>query len=161
MGKTTLLEWLSDAPGYAFCTARQLLYAAKAETLLGDAQVLVIDALDEVNAIRDGDAVGLVLRRLGEIGFPRFILSCRAADWRSATAVGIIIEQYRKKPLELHLIEFSDDDATTYLEQQIGVEAAKAIVRHFTSRGLQGFLGNPQTLYLVSKVAGLTCCRFG
>lgn len=154
MGKTTLLEWLSDAPGYAFCTARQLLYAAKAETLLGDAQVLVIDALDEVNAIRDGDAVGLVLRRLGEIGFPRFILSCRAADWRSATAVGIIIEQYRKKPLELHLIEFSDDDATTYLEQQIGVEAAKAIVRHFTSRGLQGFLGNPQTLYLVSKVAG-------
>jgi hypothetical protein len=154
MGKTTLLKWLANTPGFVFCTARELVHNPKPERLLGDAQVLVIDALDEVSVYREGDAVGLVLLRLGELEHPRFILSCRVADWRSSTGANVILEQYKEKPIELHLEQFDDNDATAYLNQRIGSEAAADVVEHFTIRGLRGFLGNPQTLYLVSKIAG-------
>lgn len=154
MGKTTLLKWLANAPGFVFCTARKLINHPKPEKLFGDAHVLVVDALDELSLHREGDAVDLVLQRLGELEYPRFVLSCRVADWRSATGAGAILELYDQKPLELHLEPFDDSDTLAYLGQQIGTKAAEVVVEHFTSRGLQGFLGNPQTLYLVSRIAG-------
>ena len=80
MGKSRLLEWLASQPGHAGCTARQLINRHDPRTLLGDAETLVIDALDEVASIRECDAVDLVLRKLGELGYPRFVLSCRVAD---------------------------------------------------------------------------------
>lgn len=153
MGKTTLLKWLADAPGYVFCAARKLINHPRPDKLFGDAHVLVIDALDELSAHREGDAVDHVLQRLGELEFPSFILSCRVADWRSATGASAILDLYDKTPLELHLEPFAESDALAYCGQLIGTEAAKAVVEHFTSRGLQDFLGNPQTLDLVSRIA--------
>jgi hypothetical protein len=154
MGKTTLLKWLADAPEFVFCTARKLINHPKPEKLFGDAKVLVIDALDELSTHREGDAVDLVLRRLGELNHPRFILSCRVADWRGATSAEAILELYDEKPLELHLEPLDDSDTLAYLSQQVGTAVAEAIVEHFASRGLHGFLGNPQTLYLVSRIGG-------
>lgn len=154
MGKTSLLKWIAEAPGFAFCTARKLINHPRPETLFAGAHVLVIDALDELSSHREGGAVDLVLQRLGKLEFPRFILSCRVADWRSATGASAIHDLYDEKPLELHLEPFDDNDALAYLGQHIGTEAAQVVVEHFTSRGLQGFLGNPQTLYLVSRIAG-------
>jgi hypothetical protein len=153
MGKTRLLEWLADSQGYAHCTARQLINRPNPTTLLGDAQVLVIDALDEVSARQDGEAVDLVLRQLGVLGYPRFVLSCRVADWRSATGLEAIREQYPDEPLELHLDPLDDRDATAFLSVSLGPEAAREVVDHFNARGLQGLLGNPQTLELIVKVA--------
>lgn len=69
MGKSHLLEWLADAPGYAHCTARKLINRHDPRSLLNDAKTLVIDALDEVNAQKEGDAVDLVLRQLGRLGW--------------------------------------------------------------------------------------------
>jgi hypothetical protein len=155
MGKSHLLEWLASFPGYARCTARQLINRQDPRTLLGNARMLVIDALDEVNVQKDGDAVDLVLRRLGELGYPPFVLSCRVADWRSATGLEAIREQYDgQQPLELHLEPFKDTDAIAFLGESMGVESAKKVVDHFNSRGLAGLLGNPQTLELVTRVAG-------
>jgi hypothetical protein len=154
MGKTTLLRWLSDAPGFVFSTARKLVNHPMPDWQPGDARVLVIDALDELSVSRDGDAVDLVLRRLGQLSCPRFVLSCRVADWRNATGAGAILDLYDKKPLVLHLEPFDDNDTLAYLREQMGREVAQAVVDHFSSRGLQGFLGNPQTLYLVSRIAG-------
>jgi hypothetical protein len=154
MGKSHLLEWLANSSGFARCTARQLINRHNPRTLLGDAQVLVIDALDEVGGQREGDAVDLVLRRLGELGYPRFILSCRVADWRSATGLEAIREQYPDEPLELHLEPFNDADAISFLSASLGAETANAVVAHFDARGLQGLLGNPQTLELVARVSG-------
>lgn len=57
MGKTALTEWLGVQVGYRRCTAKQLIRNANPTALLVDARVLVIDALDEVPAQRDGDAV--------------------------------------------------------------------------------------------------------
>lgn len=154
MGKSHLLDWLAATPGYSHCTARQLINRHDPNTLLSDAQILVIDALDEVSSQRDGDGVDLVLRQLGKLGYPRFILACRVADWRSATGVEAIHEQYSEKPLELHIDPFNDDDASAFLSATLGLAAATGVIEHFNARGLNGLLGNPQTLELIARVAG-------
>lgn len=153
MGKSHLLEWIATNPGYAFCTARQLINRHDPRTLLGDAGTLVIDALDEVSASKDGDAVDLVLRQLGKLDYPRFVLSCRASDWRSATGTEAIVEQYTTRPIELFLESFTDADAIAFLSSRLGMGAASVVVQHFNSRGLDGLLGNPQTLGLIARVA--------
>ncbi len=154
MGKSYLLEWLATAGGYTRCTARQLINRHDPRTLLNDTQTLIIDALDEVSTQKEGDAVDLVLRQLSKLGCPHFVLSCRVADWRSATGLEAIREQYPEEPLELHLEPFNDDEATTFLSASLGAETAKAVVEHFNLRGLNGLLGNPQTLELIARVAG-------
>lgn len=153
MGKSHLLKWLADHPGYAFCTARQLINRRDPQTLLGTAQTIVIDALDEVSSQRDGDAVDLVLRRLGDLEYPRFILSCRVADWRGATSLEAIQEQYPKITLEMHLNAFDKDDSERFLSASVGLEAAQSIIEHFNFRHLEGLLGNPQTLELIARIA--------
>jgi hypothetical protein len=154
MGKSHLLEWLATFPGCSRCTARQLINRNDPKTLLGDAKILVIDALDEVSSQKDGDAVDLVLRQLGKLGYPRFILACRVADWRSATGLEAIHEQYPEEPLEFHLEPFNEDDAASFLSASLGATTAKAVITHFNARGLDGLLGNPQTLELIASVAG-------
>ena len=153
MGKSTLLEPLADIAGYAFCTARKLINAPDPVQVLGEATTLVIDALDEVSAQRDGDAVDLVVRRLAMLGNPRFILACRVADWRSATALQGIADLYNRAPLELHLEPLDRDDAVAFLTETLGGVKAEAAIDHLESRGLSGLWSNPQTLELVEKVA--------
>ena len=156
MGKTELLRWLGQQPGYIYCTARKLnntrLDAAK---LLGSATTVVIDALDELSVQVDGDAVDLVLQRLGDLGYPRFVLSCRVADWRNATAVAAISEVYAEPELVvMHLCAFDDDDVKRILTGKLGTEAAATVVvEHFERVGLGGLLANPQTLEMIASVA--------
>lgn len=153
MGKTFLLDWLALLPNHARCTARQLITRSDPTSLLGTASVLVVDALDEVSAQKDGDAVDLVLHQLGKLGYPRFVLSCRVADWRSATGVEAIREHYASEPLELHLRPFTDEDAADYLGVQLRSARAQEVITHFVERGLGELLGNPQTLNLIARVA--------
>lgn len=156
MGKSCLLEWLGSLDNFAYCTARQLLHRHKPNTLLNNKKVLVIDALDELSSSKDGGGIDLVLQKLGELDYPQFVLSCRVADWRSATGLVAIKEQYNIEPLELHLNPFSQSDMNDFLSEKIGNEQALKVVDHFVNLGLEGLLGNPQTLNLISKVASAT-----
>lgn len=61
------------------------------------------------------------------------------ADWRSATGLEAIHEQYPEKPLELHLEPFKEDDATTFLSASLGVTTAKTVIGHFNARGSTGY----------------------
>ncbi|HEX8525653.1 MAG TPA: hypothetical protein VF689_01600, partial [Allosphingosinicella sp.] len=153
MGKTTLLKSLGLSGGAQFRRARDFIND-DANNYRGENRVIVIDALDEVPARTDGDAVDAVLRQLRFAGLPRFILSCRVADWRGATAREAISGQYSVPPLEVHLEPFDEDQATAFLAARLGgVEKAHAVVRHFSERGLTNdFLGNPQTLELIARV---------
>ncbi len=153
MGKSTLLDQLSGVEGFSVHTARKLIVTPDPKLLIGDAKTVVIDALDEVSAQRDGDAVDMVLRRLVELGLPRFILSCRVADWRSATALQGIAEFYDGAAVELHLEPLDRDDAIEFLSMSLGEEAAAKAIEHLEKRGLSGLWRNPQTLELVAKVA--------
>lgn len=152
MGKTHLLQWMGEQPGFAYCTARQLINRRDPGTLLGKASVLVIDGLDEVGAQREGDAVDQVLRQLGAIGYPRFTLSCRVADWRSATSREAISEQYAAVPIQLYLEAFTEEEVKRLLSAGVGQQRADEVFRHFDSLGLGGLLGNPQTLEMILKV---------
>lgn len=153
MGKSCLLDWLGEFENYFYCTARQLLSQFDPKTLLSDNRVLVIDGLDEVSSRKDGDSVERILQKLGELGYPQFILACRVADWRSATGLEAIREQYPEEPLELHLEPFTQHDMTQFLGEKLGKHRAQEVIEHFTTRGLDDLLGNPQTLNLIAKVA--------
>jgi hypothetical protein len=153
MGKSCLLEWLGSLESYSYCTARQLINRPDPKTLLGDNSILVIDALDELSSRNDGDSVDRVLQKLGQLGYPQFVLSCRVADWRSATGLQAIREQYTEEPIELHLSPFNQDDITQFLGEKLGVERAQEVIEHFITQGLDDLLGNPQTLNLIIRVA--------
>ena len=150
MGKSTLLQQLIGVDGFTVSTARKLINAPDPLALMGKATTLVIDALDEVSARLDGDAIDLVLHRLAGLALPRFILSCRVADWRKATALQGITDFYETAPLELHLDPLTREDATSYLTAMVGAEAADAAISHLEERGLGGLWRNPQTLNLVA-----------
>lgn len=153
MGKSFLLNRLSEHTDYQFCTARQLIRSYQPSMILGDARVLVIDALDEVSSQKDGAAVDAILQKLQEIDCPSFVLSCRVADWQSATAINSINDDYSQKPIELHLMPFNNDDIQSFLSSSFEETQSRNVVQHFDARGLGQLLGNPQTLELISKVA--------
>lgn len=157
MGKTQLLRWLGAQPGYAYCTARQLINARPTpQRLLGSASTLVVDALDELTARADGDAVDLVLQKLGDLGYPRFVLSCRVADWRNATGLSSIQEQYGEAmPLVLHLQPLNEQEIHRILVDELGgdVVHAERVAAHFEDADLGGMLSNPQTLEMAATVA--------
>ena len=155
MGKTELTCRLGEMAGHAGCTARQLLRHG-ARALLGNATTLVVDALDEVAARGEGDAIDRVLAKLAEGGFPRFVLTCRVADWRSATALSALQEDYPEaRPLVLHLEPLTEADIELILADRLagsdGTDRARAVVDHFKTRNLDGLLGNPQTLELIAR----------
>jgi hypothetical protein len=152
MGKTELLKAIAGEDDNAFCRATQLINRARPEMLIGNARRLVIDALDEVAAQRQGDAVDLVLQKLGQLDYPPFVLSCRVAEWRSATASGAIAEQYDSAPLEVHLEPLNQDEQLRLLIELTGDADRAGILRdHFDTFG-HGFLGNPQTLELIAAL---------
>lgn len=152
-GKTRLMQWLAESMGYALCTARRLCSTSNPAKLLNDTNTLVIDALDELSTQREGDSVDAVLNKLEGAGYPRFILSCRVADWRSASSTALIQEHYGTRVAELHLLPFDKNEARDFLSRQFGEGDAERIEQHLTNRGLDALLGNPQTLLMVAAVA--------
>lgn len=153
MGKSTLLRQLDAEQGYVVCTARALINAPDFIARFGDARTLVIDALDEVSAQRDGDAVDMVVRKLAALGYPRFILSCRIADWRSATGLQGLTDLYGDAPVELHLEPLDRPGAVSFLSASLGGARADGVADYLEERGLAGLWSNPQTLGLVEQVA--------
>jgi hypothetical protein len=151
MGKSKLLQNLAEAAGLPWCTARRLINRPDPRSLVGDRPPIVIDGLDEVAAKREGDAVDLVLQKLGALDYPRFILSCRVGDWKAATSAEAIREQYRDAPLQLHLEPLDRRDQLAILAAKVGTERAEVLIEHYESYGLD-FLGNPQTLDLIARL---------
>ena len=153
MGKSTLLRQLGDHDGYVVVTARALINTPDTQSRFGNARTVVIDALDEVPAQRDGDAVDQVVRKLATLGYPRFILSCRIADWRSATALQGLGDLYDEPPLELNIEPLSRNDAVSFLSVSLGADRAEGVAKYLEAHGLDGLWSNPQTLELVEQVA--------
>jgi hypothetical protein len=111
MGKTTLLETLGDVAGFRYVTARKFIRVPDPGAVFSSDEVVVIDALDEVASARDTDAINQVLTQLVRAGAPRFILSCRGAEWQGAVGRQDIREEYQQDPWVLTLSPVSRDDA--------------------------------------------------
>lgn len=114
---------------------------------------VVIDGLDEVSQSLGISAVDVVLAKLAEIGNPRFFLTCRSADWLSATSRHKISEEYGADPIVIHLVAFSHNDAIRFLEHSGLASNAEAILDHLSERGLSDLYGNPLTLSLIAEIA--------
>lgn len=151
MGKSQVLAQLAKKAGLKLYTAQQIINRPNPQSLVGDASPVIIDSLDEVSARQEGHAINLVLQKLGECNYPRFVLSCRTADWMAATSAQAIREQYTDPPLLLHLESLTRDEQLSILTQKMGDKEANKRLRHFESFGL-GFLGNPQTLHMVADL---------
>lgn len=153
------MKRLGNRNGYTHCTAKKLLLI-DLKSIYKDGTTLVIDALDEATSQHDGDAISQVLKKLAALGFPRFILSCRVAEWHSFTNNSTIRDVgYDQEPLEVHLQPFSEEEIHSFLANRLGAPRATEVNAHFEQLGLVDWLGNPQTLDLICSVATKAPCH--
>jgi hypothetical protein len=150
MGKSELLRRMEQQQGYFYLTAAQFLRRPTGHLAKG---VLLLDALDELSAGNDGDPLERVLARLGEAGWPDFILSCRAADWRGSTRAQAIAEDYGQPARVLILQPLQEHEGLALLERKIGASRASAFHQALAAHRLTALLGNPQTLNMLIEVA--------
>jgi hypothetical protein len=158
MGKTRLLENLAiERPSWQFIRAGSLVRNPTRIHFSRAEQTLVIDALDEVAALQEGDPLHNVLRALGTIEYPPFILSCRAADWRSVSAKIDISEDYATAPEEWTLEPITREEALIFLQNSgVSPNHATDLIQQLQDKNLSELYGNPLTLVLLAGVVSKT-----
>ncbi|MCP4768112.1 MAG: hypothetical protein GY875_17800 [Gammaproteobacteria bacterium] len=97
MGKTFLMERLGGQPECKFIRATSFL-RQPVHPITSDKR-LVIDGLDEVAAVEEGDPLHNILTKLIARGKPPFVISCRSAEWQSATGKIDITDEYGQLPI--------------------------------------------------------------
>ncbi|WP_159079832.1 NACHT domain-containing NTPase [Methyloceanibacter sp. wino2] len=153
MGKTWLLEQLAKHSGTDLIRAPSFVRSPQRFRPSDPMQVLVIDALDEVAALQEGDPLHNVLRALGTIGWPPFILSCRAADWQHTVDSVEIADDYGRKPEEWTLEPIAREEALRFLVHgKVDQASATNLIEQLEEKGLAELYGNPLTLDLLAKL---------
>ena len=114
---------------------------------------LIIDGLDEVAAARGERPLDGVLRKLDRLGRPRFIISCRAADWQGSSDKWRIEQDYGIAPLTLHVVPFSREQAKQFLSSYHTSIKPDELLDQVSARGLEELIGNPLTLGLLAEVS--------
>ena len=113
---------------------------------------LIIDGLDEVAAMEEGDPLHNVLKKLIACGKPRFVISCRSAEWRGVTARFDIENDYGHAPMILNLEPFSEEDVVEVWAREVDQQQAKKAIQNLDSVGLGALFKNPLYLQLVTAV---------
>lgn len=154
LGKTRLTETLESVGG-GLRVAGGTFYRNEniSSFAIPKGGTIIIDGLDEIAAASGQSAVDEVLRKLSRIGAPRFVLSCRAADWQGSADRYKIAVDYGIEPTTLLLQPFSTDQAIEFLHSVDGTLDAPEIVSTLEARDLGELCGNPLTLTLVAEVA--------
>jgi len=150
LGKTRLMEKLGELDDVIYVTARSFL--RRSITEYDSAITLVIDGLDEVAAVEEGDPLHNVLKKLLECKKPNFVISCRSAEWQSLTGKLDIADEYNKLPTVLTLEPLSEDDVLAYLTSRFGSEKARIAIYDLKQAGLVELYQNPLTLEFVVAI---------
>ena len=158
-GKTHAFEAECKALGSKACyvTARDFLELDPERHTEWHDKTLFIDGLDEVRAgsrdVRkpfDG-----IRRKLDALAKPRFRLSCREADWLGANDRTHLKTVSRDEHVtELRLEPLARQDIERILEAHPDVDDAGKFIAAAEENGVDGFLGNPQTLDLLARAVG-------
>ena len=145
-GKSELLRYWSDGN---VVTARQLANGWQPRQGRN-----FVDGLDEAAGLKDGDALDRVLGALGAQRNADFVLACRVADWRSASAKETIKSWIGVDPVELTIEPLQRAEIVAFLRSRVDFDAADAelFVEHYERRNLSEWLGNPQTLHMLAEV---------
>lgn len=150
IGKTWLMEELGKAEGLQFIRATSLLRQPD-DSDFGN-QRLVIDGLDEVASISEGDPLHNVLIKLIACGKPSFILSCRSAEWQAATGKLDIADEYGATPVVLDLELLSEEEAAAALERKVDQGKARKAIFALKQADLEEFFQNPLYLDFVAAI---------
>jgi hypothetical protein len=143
-----------QSEGGLYVTARDFL-SLRAERFRNRAPIY-IDGLDEIRAGSTSFSRPLddIRRRLDEIGRPRFRLSCREADWRSAVDQDALRAVAPRDELAvLHLAELEEQDIAGLLRSK-GVKNPAEFLDNATKQGIRPLLGNPLLLDLMVRAVG-------
>ena len=157
-GKTRAFEFEARASNGQYIKARTFANIGPPEGWAGT--TLFIDSIDEMRAgadSRDGP-LDAVIRRLDELGRPRFRLSCREADWLAEVDQAALRDVAPNQQLEaLFLDPLNDDEVTELLRRHSDTVPDPARFRgEAEARGLDGLLRNPLLLeLLVDSVGGV------
>lgn len=150
IGKTWLMEELGKADGLQFIRATSLLRQPDGSDF-GN-QRLVIDGLDEVASISEGDPLHNVLTKLIACGRPLFILSCRSAEWKGVTGKLDIADEYGVTPITLDLELLKEEEAVEALERRVDKTKARKAIFALKQADLEEFFQNPLYLDFVAAI---------
>lgn len=150
IGKTWLMEELGKADGLQFIRATSLLRQPDHSDF--NNKRLVIDGLDEVASISEGDPLHNVLIKLIACGKPPFILSCRSAEWKAATGKLDIADEYGVAPVSLDLDLLSEEEAAAALERKVDQSKAREAIFALKQADLEEFFQNPLYLDFVAAI---------
>ncbi len=149
MGKTSLMEKLGESPDWQYFRATTFL--RRQDNSIQEGSQLIIDGLDEVAAMEIGDPLHNVLKKLNACENPPFIISCRAAEWRGATARLDIEDDYGLTPKLMSFVPLTVIEATEILSYEVGTRKAEKSIDSLCSSGLETFFQNPLNLEFVAK----------
>jgi hypothetical protein len=152
MGKTKLTESLAAKLGARRISSGAFVRANPETSKPPAGLPIIVDGLDELTASSGASAVDEVLKKLSSIGYPLFIMSCRAADWNGSADRHKIREDYGVEPILARIEPFSRADAKRVLSSREGV-AAEQLLEELDRRDLSEFYANPLTLTLIAEIA--------
>ncbi len=155
MGKTRLLHELENQFDGKFTTA--ISFLRQSHDQIPKDMFLIIDGLDEIATVEDGDPLHKVLRCLNASGNPPFIISCRSAEWDNVVASIDIQDEYGFLPFVLTLEPLSNDDVEEFLTEALGNSQAKKTLNQFELAGLELLLHNPLNLEFVISIVKNQC----
>lgn len=152
MGKTELILHLCLTLGIDHVTASRFMSSKQPSRFVVQGRPLVIDALDEAIARRNGEAVDAVLAQLEEAGTPDFILSCRSREWQSRT-FSSLGRLYGVDPVLLYLQGFSQQEARELLSKRYPEVSPDRVFLHLDTHNLNELCASPLMLDMLGRVA--------
>ena len=117
-------------------------------------QHLIIDGIDELAALQDTDVLHVVLKALAKVDCPKFLMSCRSAEWKHLSSSRQIENDYGVTPKVLTLAGISKEQAFKFLSDSTKDRRAKTILDYLDKVNLYRFYNNPLYLKLISGILG-------
>ena len=151
-GKSTAFRREAERTGGCYVTVRD--FATFDDKPEWRDTVLYIDGLDETRAgMADGRTpLDSIRAKLDRLGYPRFRLSCREADWFGANdRDSLKAVSCDGKVTVLRLDPLSDEDILDILHRS-GIAGADGFITSAREKGIDGLLANPQSLRMLAAV---------
>jgi hypothetical protein len=157
-GKTHTFQHAAEYEGADYRTVQQFVIF-EGESSHG--KTVYLDALDEYRSRRgDRGTVAQIVRIVRALNRPKIRLSCRAADWLGNADLFNFSELAHEKGLVVLRLEPLTEAQVIHIAQSHSTVEAQNFWTEATERGLEGLIGNPQTLImLLDVVAGGVCQR--
>ena len=115
----------------------------------GQTNAVIIDGVDEVTAYENGTPVNKILTKLPLA--PRFILSCRAADWQDTVNTRIINQKWQQQPTVGWIMPLNEQEIIAFVDANGEGQDGESLLKEGQERDVIDLLRNPQNLLLLLK----------